>query len=571
MTNTNRLRLVWFVWGMALCLGLIACTPETPDAAATTPASTPTQLTFTNVSAAAGLTFQHGAFRWGMSGDPVAMMGGGLCWLDYDRDGWLDLFVTNSYAEIEAGQWQAETGGLPQSALFRNVAGQFTDVSQATGAGLPMRGNGCVAADLNLDGWTDLYITTARINMLLWNNRDGTFHEGAQAAGVDGYGWHSSAVVGDVNEDGWPDLFVAGYLDVNNRIPDATLGFPNTNLPIRDELYLSQGLDSSGWVTFREVGASIGLETEPLAYGLGSLLSDLDGDGDLDLYVANDTNPNYLYENVPWPGGAAADPEGIGVRFQEIGAVAQVNDTNSGMGVASGDYNSDGRFDLLITNMGSQVHSVYQNQTAGAGFAFLNQAAVLDMPDPAGSWTGWGSSWADMDLDGDLDLLLANGGIPVLDLVADAQPLLYFDNLTHEGQSGVLIPGSGVGGVAAVGPIVGRGSAAADYDNDGDMDVAINVIGGPLVLLRNDGATGNWLEVQFGGFYPGAMCIVTLPDGRELRREIHAGSSYLSSEDQRCHFGLGAAASVDLLIRWPDGQQTVLPDIAVNQRLGVRP
>ncbi len=554
---------------LGLSLGVVACTTKAPDAAATIPPQ-PDQLTFTNAAAAVGLTFQHGAFRWGMSGDPVAMMGGGLCWLDYNRDGWLDLFVVNSYAEAEAGQWQS-SGGLPQSALFRNVAGQFTDVSQATGAGLPMRGNGCAAADFNLDGWTDIYITTARFNMLLWNNRDGTFSEGAQAAGVDSYGWNTSAAVGDVNGDGWPDLFVTGYVDLNNRIPEATLGFPNTHLGVRDLLYLNEGGDPLGHVSFREVGQQVGLEADNFAYGLGSLFTDLNDDGLLDLYVANDTNPNRLYENVPWPGGPQADPERIGFRFQDMGAEAQVNDSYSGMGVAGGDYDLDGRFDVVVTNMGNQMHSLYLNQSTEAGFMFQDAAAVLELAAGEAAWTGWGTSWADMDLDGDQDLLVINGNIPVLDLAADAQLTQFYANQAREGQPGHFVEMTGPVGLAQIGPLLGRGGAAADYDNDGDMDIAINTIGGSLVLLRNDGATGNWLQVQLGGFYPGTVCVVVLPDGQELRREVHAGSSYLSSEDQRCHFGLGAAAAVDLTIYWPGGQQTVLTGVAANQRLGVHP
>jgi hypothetical protein len=493
------------------------------------------------------------------------MMGGGLCWLDFDRDGWLDLFAVNSYAEAEAGQWAA-AGGLPRSALFRNTAGHFTEVSQAAGAGLALRGNGCVAADLDRDGWTDLYITTDRVNMLLWNNGNGTFTEGAAAARVDTYGWQTGAVVGDLNVDGWPDIFVAGYVDINNRIPEATLGFPNTHLGRRDLLFINEGSGPGGRVTFREVGERVGLETGNFEYGLGALLTDLDLDGDLDLYVANDTNPKRLYQNVPWPGGRAADPEGIGFRFEELGGPALANDRHSGMGVAGGDYDNDGRFDLLITNLGEQPHSIYRNQSTTGHLLFQDAAGELSMAGIGASWTGWGTAWADLDLDTDLDLVVVNGKVPILDPAADAEPVQLFGNLTAQGQAGRFEDWTEAAGLNQVGPLLGRGSAAADFDNDGDLDLAINTIGGPLALLRNSGLIGNWLQVALDGFYPGAVVTAVLPDGRELRRELHAGSSYLSSEDPRCHFGLGPAGEVvELRIRWPDGVESRLPHVSANQ------
>jgi hypothetical protein len=545
--------------------------PATPSVQNTTtqagissnPSSHP--IRFTNVAEAVGLDFQHGAFRWEVSADPVAMMGGGLCWLDFDRDGWLDLFVVNSYAVAEAGKWEA-AGGLPRSALFRNVGGRFTDVSSASGANLALRGNGCVAADFNLDGWPDLYLTTARFNALLWNNGDGTFTEGAEAAGVDAYGWQSSAVVGDLNADGWPDLFVAGYVDINNRIPEATLGFPNTYLGQRDLLFISEGVSPSGYPTFREVGQTVGLETDNFEYGLGALLTDLDGDGDLDLYIANDTNPNRLYENVPWPGGREADPEKIGFRFKEWGGPAKVDDNNSGMGIAGGDYNNDGRFDLFITNLGQQLHTAYLNQTAGGGLSFRNTTGELGIRDIGVGRTGWGTTWADFDLDTDLDLMVVNGSVPVIDPLADAQVAQLFGNLTAQGQAGQFEDITDSTGLDEVGPLLGRGGAVADFNNDGDLDMAVNTIGGRLALLENSRAAGNWLEVQLDGFNPGAIVTAVLPDGRELRREVHAGSSYLSTEDPRCHFGLGSANEVsELRIRWPNGEETRLGIIAANQ------
>ena len=168
----------------------------------------------TNVAAQAGLDFRQGAFRFGVSPDPAAMMGGGLCWLDYNNDGWLDLFVVNNYAESDLGH-----GALPTSALFRNDHGKFVNVTACAGAGLPVRGEGCVAADLNGDGYTDLYVSTASDDKLLWNNGNGTFTEGARSSGVVSFGWHSGAAVGDVNGDGRPDLFVAGYTEANGPIP----------------------------------------------------------------------------------------------------------------------------------------------------------------------------------------------------------------------------------------------------------------------------------------------------------------------------------------------------------------
>lgn len=541
--------------------GLSACTRSKSQAPIALDNS-PEQPRFTNVAQEVGLNFRNGAFRWGMSADPAAMMGGGLCWLDYNNDGWLDMFAVNTFAELEAAQWQA-SGGLPTSALFQNVAGKFTDVSVASGAALPLRGQGCVAADFNLDGWTDLYITSARTNALLWNN-GGIFTEGAKDAGVDAYGWQSASAVGDLNGDGWPDLFVTGYVDVNNKLPESTGGFPRTNLGVRDLLFISEGLDASGYAYFREVGELVGLETDNFEYGLGALLSDLDADGDLDLYVANDTNPNRLYANVPWPGGKAADPAGVGFRFEEVGASASVDDINSGMGISGGDYDSDGQFDLLVTNMGNQLHSVYENQTGSAGLTFQDYSGLFDV---AGEeWTGWGSSWGDFDLDTDLDLFITTGNIPVTDLAADAQTPQMFGNLTAQGKPGQFTDWMEAAGLTDVGPLLGRGGAAADYDNDGDLDYAINQIGGFLVLLQNNDAEGNWLEVKLDRFAPGTVISVVFPNGQTFEREIHAGSSYHSSEDPRAHFGLGSVEQIaELRVRWPSGEEFVLKDVQANQ------
>jgi hypothetical protein len=502
--------------------------------------------------------------------DVAAMMGGGVCWLDYDGDGWLDLFVVNSYAEAEAGRWRDE-GGLPHSALFHNLEGRFEDVSAGSGADLATRGTGCVAADFDLDGSMDLYVTSAGVGALLWNEGDGTFTEGAGPAGVNASGWYAGGAVGDVNRDGWPDLFLAGYADVNTDLPDASLGFPTTKLGVRDLLFLSAGPAEGGHVTFREVGAEAGLEVVGFEYGLGAVFSDLDRDGDLDLFVANDTKPDRLYENVPWPGGVDADPVGLGFRFEELAARAGVADPAAGMGVAEGDYDGDGRPDLFVTNARGQMHGAFRGQDSELvkpSFADVRQELGPDL----GSSTGWGVSWADFDLDTDLDLLFANGNIPVTDLVTDAEPLQMLENLTSQGRTGVFEDASGEVGLGAVGSLDARGSAVADYDNDGDLDVAINSIGGQLVLLENSGVTGNWLEVELNGFAPGAVVTAVLADGRRLVREVHTGSSYLSSEDPRCHFGLGTISTVnELIVRWPSGEETRLTDVDGNWLIEVRP
>jgi hypothetical protein len=516
------------------------------------------------------LDFQQGAFHWEVSPDPGAMLGGGICWLDYDEDGWLDLFAVNSYAEREVSRWE-KAGGLPRSALFRNVVGKFTDVSADSGADLAVRGNGCVAADLDLDGHTDLYVTTMRQSMLLWNNGDGTFTEGARPAGVGVYGWHSGAAVGDVNRDGLPDLLVAGYADLNGPRPEATQGFPQTYLGVRDLLFLNEGTGKAGHATFREVGREAGLEVANFGYGLGVLLSDFERDGDLDVYVANDTNPNRLYENVAWPGGADADPAGLGFRFEERAAAAGVADPNAGMGIAGADYDGDGRTDLFVSNAREQVHGVFRSRPPDEDDPSYDDVRA-DLGVELGGSTGWGVSWADLDLDTDLDLVVVNGDVPVTHLAGDRELVQAFGDLTAQGKAGRFEELGSEIGLDEVGPLLARGSAAADYDNDGDLDVAVGSVGGHLVLLQNTHAGGSWLEVQLDGFHPGTEVTAVLPDGQKLRREVHAGSSYLSSEDPRAHFGLGDAAEVrELVVRWPDGEETRLTDVLANQLVEVKP
>jgi len=519
-----------------------------------------------NVASGVGLDFRQGAFRFGVSPDPAAMTGGGLCALDYNNDGWVDLFVVNSYSQADVNRWHKH-GGLPRSALFRNRRGHFTNVSRRSGADLAVRGEGCVAADFNGDGYTDLYITTAGYDKLLWNNGDGTFMEGARTAGIHSYGWHAGAAVGDVNGDGRPDLYVAGYTDPNVPVSGSAAGFPNNFAGVRDHLYLNVGRDRKGHSKFREVGVQAGLEAARFDHSLGAVFSDFDGDGRLDLYVANDGDPNRLYQNVAWPGGRKADPAGLGFRFEERAAIAGVADPNAGMGVAAADFNGDGHTDLFISNSRGQGHAVYTGQRPLASGSSFSDVRAAFAPAFGKTFTGWGASWVDLDLDGNPDLVLTNGGIPVTNLVRNAQPIQVLENMgAPPGSAPQFTDGTALVGGNDLPRVVGRGLTTVDFNNDGRMDIAINTIGGKLELLRPTGAVGHWLAVRFARFSPGAVVTAVLPDGRRLVREVQAGSSYLSSQDPRVHFGLGAATSVSqLIVRYPDGQIVSQNNVAADR------
>ena len=519
----------------------------------------------TNVANQVGLRFTQGSFRFGVSPDTQAMMAGGLCWLDYNNDGWLDLFVVNSYSDANIPDWQ-QRGGLPASALFRNDHGTFTNVSQKSRAGIRIKGTGCVAADLNGDGYTDLYVTSAVDDKLLWNNGDGTFTEGGRSSGVVSYGWHSAASVADVNGDGRPDLFVAGYTDVNAPTPGSAAGFPTNHLGVRDELFINQGNGPDGHARFREVGRQVGLDTR-IEHGLGAVFTDVNGDGRPDLYVANDEDPNRLYVNEPASGGL-----GFGFRFVERARADGVADANAGMGVAAGDYSGDGVPDLFVSNSRQQRHGIFRSRSPGAGDPAYADARADFKTAFGSSFAGWGASWVDLNRDGNLDLVLANGDIPITNLTRAARPVQVLENLTGQGRAEQFADASSLPGLLDIGRLNGRGLAAADFDNDGNIDVAINQIGGPLVLLKNTNTTGHWLEVSLTGFHPGAVVTAVLPDGRRLVRELHAGSSYESSEDPRAFFGLGRATTVtSLTFQLPNGSETRLINVAGDRIVTVTP
>jgi len=513
-----------------------------------------------NVAPQVGIDFQHSAFRTPQTTDATGMMGGGVCWVDIDNDGWLDLFAVNSYSDLDYGYW-LDHGGEPRSALFRNRSGRFTDVSGTSKAGIRIRGNGCVAGDFNGDGFNDIYVTASGNDALLWNDGKGHFTEGARAAGITAWGWHSGAAIGDVNGDDRPDLFVAGYTDVNAVIPGSPSGFPNDHLGVRDLLYLNLGNDRNGHARFREVGKGAGIDTR-VEHGLGAVFTDINNDGRLDLYVANDANPNRLYMNV------SGNRNDLGFRLEERAVRFGLADPNAGMGIAAGDYSGDSRTDLLVTNSHKQLHAVFRSDGAtSAGPAFSDARS-----DIAGAFdttlAGWGASWVDLDLDGNLDLALANGSIPVEGLKKSAEPVQVFENLTAHDRPGQFADASHAVGLDAVPRVIGRGLAAADYDNNGSMDIAVGSIGGKLMLLRNTGARGNWLIVKPARLSPGTVVTAVLPNGRRLVQELKAGSSYLSSEDPRAHFGLGREKTVsELIIRSPGGREQRLTGVKANQVL----
>jgi hypothetical protein len=497
-----------------------------------------------DVAAEAGLTFQHSAFRDSIDMDPIAMMGGGLCWLDFDNDGGLDLYVVNSHALHEIPAWERQ-GGLPRNVLYRNLGnGSFEDVSDGSGADLALRGNGCVAGDINGNGYPDIYITADGPNALLINQGDGTFVDIAHDAGVDAPEWSTAAALADIDGDGLIDIFVGAYIDLEKTVPNPIGIFPQDFYGLPNRLYRNLG---DG--TFEEIAIQSGITHEERT--LGALFSDVDGDGLLDLFVANDGEPNRLYHN-----------QGNG-RFVDITEHAGVGDRYSGMGVSAGDYTGDGRIDLVVTNFDREYNSLYRNQGVVEGRPTFEYATFrMGIAGFGQEQTGWGVTWLDLDLDGHLDLFTAQGKVPIKDLEADREFIRFYRNRGD----GTFLDQSRAVGQQEIGPLMARGMAVADYDNDGVLDFAIATIGGPLVLLKASGVEGNWLLVEMPHFAPGTWLEATLPDGHRMVRELHSGSSYLASEDPRLHLGLGEAESVaHLAITLPDGQQLTFDNVAANQ------
>ncbi len=503
----------------------------------------------TDVAGQVGLDFRQGAFRYGVTADPPAYMGGGVCWIDYDNDGWLDLFVVNSYGEGDIGAYSAR-GGLPRSVLFHNVHGHFRPVWSAPAT----RGQGCVAADLNGDGWTDIFVTSAQSDLLFWNlHGTGRFREGARAAGIVSFGWHTGAAVADVNGDGRPDLFVAGYTEANGPIPSSSAGYPANHLGVRDELFLNLG-----YGRFREIGRLAGLDRKPYDHSLGAVFTDLNQDGRLDLVVANDLDPNRIYLNEK------SGP--LGFRFVDSTKAFSFGDPGAGMGVAVGDLNFEYKPNFLfVTNSRGQEHAAYRTACTGEDCELVTARPQFAQAFGT-NFTGWGDSWVDLANNGKPALVLANGDIPVRNLAKDAGRIQVIATA-----SGNWLDATGLVGAGSIPAVNGRGLAAADFDNDGHVDVAVNSVGGPLLLLRSTGGTGHWLEVSLRPFVPGAIVTVDTRT-KELSQETRAGSSYLSSEDPRVHFGLGKDARiVELDVKLPDGRTIRRRNLRADRVVTVRP
>jgi Na+-translocating ferredoxin:NAD+ oxidoreductase RnfD subunit len=497
-------------------------------------------LRLRNVAPQLGLDFRQGSFRFGMSNDYEAMMGGGVCFLDWNGDGWQDLFVVNAWSDADLPSWESH-GGAPRAALYENVHGRFRDVSKQAHADLAVKGQGCAAADLNGDGRTDLVVTSAQGAYVLWNRADGTFRTTRLPTDD---AWYTGAAIADVNGDGRPDVFLAGYTSLSDAIPTSLAGFPSDYGAVRDVLLLNEG------GRFREVGVAAGLESAAFSHGLGAVFVNANGDGRPDLYVANDEDPNELYVNVPWPGGARVDPAGLGFRFENRAAPDGVADPYAGMGVAAGKY-------LFVTNSRREPSAAYRPE----GSRFVGARAAF-LPALGTGFAGWGVSWVDLANTGSPDLVLAAGAIPVTRLAADAEPVRVLTPLARGGGFGDATTRVLPGGLLAN----GRGLAAADIGNDGRVALALNTVGGKLALLRSSGRVGHWLEVATSPLSPGATITAVLPGGKRLVGEVEAGSSYLSSEDPRVHLGLGAATVVPrLVVRFPFGGTAVLLNVRADR------
>jgi len=511
-----------------------------------------TGLHFADVTSAAGIAFVHSIGDGDLS-NLVESNGGGAAFLDYDQDGYLDLYVVS-------GTWlEGLSDGAPPAdreratnRLYHNRGdGTFDDVTARARVAGTGYGMGVAVGDFDNDGYPDLYVSNHGPNVLFRNNRDGTFSDVTRTAGVAGDrdGCSVGAAWFDYDNDGRLDLYVGNYIRFDPKYrrfynPDGFPG-PLAYAGQADVLYRNRG---DG--TFEDVTERAGvLRPDGRAMGIG--VADYDGDGFVDVFVANDATQNYLFHNVR---GSTFTEVGIpaGVAFNHRGEAA------SSMTVSFADYDGDGRLDLFVPDM--SYGALYRNEGAGV---FSDATYESGIAATSGRYVGWAAAFIDYDNDGDEDLFQVNG---------DAHHLFGQQNLLFENQGGgTFTDVSTARGSAFTRKHVGRGAAFGDYDNDGDVDVFIVNLNDRAVLLRNEGGNRNgWLTIRLVGRRSSRDAVgarVTLVAGNLTRTaQRTSGSSYLSQNDHRIHVGLGDRATVDRIeIVWPSGVKQVLRDVAARQ------
>lgn len=531
------------------------------EKAATAAANVP-QLV--DITSSTGITFQH------LSSPEqkyiVESMSGGVALIDYDGDGWLDIYFTNAPSVS-----MTLAGKKAKSALYHNNHdGTFTDVTDKAGVGYPCWAMGAAVGDYNNDGRQDLIVSCFGGVVLYRNNGDGTFTDVTKAAGLDkDSGWATGVAFGDYDDDGNSDLFVAHYVDLDlNDLP--TFGSRKTceyhDIAVQcgprglkgfpDTLYHNNG---NG--TFTEVSKQAGVNDANRFFGLGAVWSYFSKDGKLDLFVANDGEPNYLYRNL-----------GDG-RFQDIAldagvAVSEEGIEQANMGIALGDYLHTGLMSILVTHFSDEYAALYRND---GEMSFTDVSHAAGIARPTVPYVGWGDAFLDLDNSGWLDIILVNGHVyPQVDNAklgtSYREPKLVFRNK----RDGTFENISASAGPAVSVPQVSRGLAVGDLFNRGRLNVVVeNLTGAPMILESKSNPAHHWVSFELEGSPANRLALnarirVTLGKQQQLG-EIRSGGSYLSQSDLRLHFGLGDAVRVnEVEVLWPNGSSQVFHDVAAD-------
>lgn len=517
-----------------------------------------------DITKKAGITFTHASAA--EKKYIFESMSGGVVIFDYDRDGWPDIYFTNAPTIAMALKGESSLGVL----YHNNHDGTFTDVTQKAHLTKACLAMGGAVGDYDNDGWPDLYITCLGGNILYHNNGDGTFTDVTTKAGVSDGRWSAGAAFGDYDGDGFVDLMVANYVDFHLDDLPAFGSRPYCKYRGVDVQCGPRGLKGAGDSlfhnngngTFTDVSKAAGVDDPHGYYGLGVLWSDLSGTGRPDLYVANDSTPNFLYRNL-----------GNG-KFEEIGyesgtALSGDGSEQATMGVAAGDYNHSRRQSLFVTNFENENNDLYRND---GGDYFTEVSYPAGVAFSALPWVKWGTAFADLDNDGWLDLITATGHVyPQVDQISGEsgyrEPLL----LNFNNKDGTFCDASDEAGPALQQRRVSRGLAIGDLFNDGNLDVVVNDLDGAPVLLRNRGIPGrHWISFELAGTKSNRMAlnarVVVIAAGMTQTGEVRSGGSYLSQSDVRLHFGLGSATRVDEVeVRWPSGAVDRLRSLPADQ------